>query len=243
MLREIRLPVRRLAVPSVHLALSSRLQLAIGTAVFVAAIAGGALASTGGGASAPTAAQLLAKVKNCREISTGRYAGDEGGQRTIPVCGAARAVFWKADMDIDCDGLASSNCNKARDPSYLDSTALEPGGRPLSAEATRYVVLPQPSSIFDYRNRNIALGGVAAVIYKGKVTYAVLGDIGPKSIVGEASYAAAVALGINPDPATGGVASGVTYIVFKGTKVADPRSNASIARAGKAAAARLIAGG
>jgi hypothetical protein len=105
------------------------------------------------------------------------------------------------------------------------------------------VVLPQHSSIFDYRNRNIALGGVAALIYRGKVTYAVFGDLGPTSIIGEASYAAAVALGINPDPATGGVASGVTYIVFKGTKVADPRSNVSIATAGKAAAARLVAGG
>jgi hypothetical protein len=31
--------------------------------------------------------------------------------------------------------------------------------------------------------------------------------------------------------------------VFKGTKVTDPRSNASIARAGKAAAARLVSGG
>ncbi len=220
-----------------------RRAFAVGAVAVAAAVAGGASASTGGGASPPTAAQLLAKVKTCAQISNGRYAADEGGPRTIPICGGARVVSWKADMDIDCDGLATRNCNKARDPSFLDSTALEPGGRPLSAEATRYVVLPQPGPTFDYRGRNIALGGVAAIIYRGKVIYAVFGDIGPKSIVGEASYAAAVALGINPDPATGGVASGVTYLVFKGTKVADPRSNGSIATAGKAAAARLVPGG
>jgi hypothetical protein len=73
--------------------------------------------------------------------------------------------------------------------------------------------------------------------------YAVFGDTGPKSIVGEASYAVTSALGSNPDPATGGVASGVTYIVFQGTTVAAPRSNASIARAGETAAARLVGGG
>jgi Fungal chitosanase of glycosyl hydrolase group 75 len=232
---------------------SLRRAFAIGTVAVAAAIVCDAVASTGarndrgllrvGGGRPPTAAQLLAKVKTCAEISNGRYAADEGGPRRIPICRVVGAVFWKADMDIDCDGMATKNCNRTRDPSFQDSTALEPGGRPLSAEATRYVVLPQRSAMFDYGKRNIALGAVAAVIYKGKVAYAVFGDTGPKAIVGEASYAVASALGINPDPATGGVASRVTYIVFKGTTVAAPRSNASIARAGEAAAARLAGGG
>jgi hypothetical protein len=73
------------------------------------------------------------------------------------------------------------------------------------------------------------------------VTYAVFGDTGPKTIVGEASYAAAQALGIDPDPKTGGVDSGVTYIVFTGTKVANPNSNESIDSAGRAAAEKFLA--
>ncbi len=41
-----------------------------------------------------------------------------------------------------------------------------------------------------------------------------VGDTGPDEIIGEASYATAKALGIDPDPETGGTDSGVTYIVF-----------------------------
>ena len=44
------------------------------------------------------------------------------------------------------------------------------------------------------------------------------GDTGPENIIGEASYAIAKTLGINPDPAVGGADSGVTYIVFKSTE-------------------------
>jgi hypothetical protein len=57
---------------------------------------------------------------------------------------------------------------------------------------------------------------VFAVVYAGRVEYGVVGDHGPSAIIGEASYAMAVALGINPDPSTGGTSSGVTYIGFTG---------------------------
>lgn len=194
------------------------------------------------GLSAPTAGQLLAKVKTCRRISNGRYATDDGGKRSIPVCGGVTgAVFWKADMDIDCDGVVSARCNENTDPSFLPGTALEPGGTPLNAETTQYMVIPQGSATFNYGKRNIKLGAVVAIIFRGKLTYAVFGDTGPKSIIGEASYATAGSLAIDPDPATGGVDSGVTYIVFRGTKVANPHSNASIASAGQAAAAKFLA--
>ena len=53
---------------------------------------------------------------------------------------------------------------------------------------------------------------MAAVIFNGKIQYAVFGDTGPTDIIGEASYACAQKLGINPDPKNGGVGSGVTYI-------------------------------
>jgi Fungal chitosanase of glycosyl hydrolase group 75 len=189
----------------------------------------------------PTARQLLAKVRTCSQISNGRYATDDGGKRIIPVCGGVTgAVFWKADMDIDCDGVVTAHCNDKTDPTFLPGTALEPGGKPLNAETNRYMVIPQGSGTFNYSKHNITLGAVVAIIYKGKVTYAVFGDTGPKHIIGEASYATAKMLGINPNPAVGGADSGVTYIVFKATKVANPRSNRSIDSAGKAAAARFL---
>lgn len=189
----------------------------------------------------PTAGQLLAAVRACSQISKGRYASDDGGKPNIAVCGRINgAVFWKADMDIDCDGVVTMVCNKNTDPSFLPGTALEPGGKPLNAERTRYMVIPQGTIAFNYGTHNIKLGAVVAIIYKGKLTYAVFGDTGPENIIGEASYATAKALGIDPDPATGGAESSVTYIVFKGTKVANPRSNSSIASAGKAAAVGFL---
>ncbi|EGX54890.1 hypothetical protein SZN_35677, partial [Streptomyces zinciresistens K42] len=53
---------------------------------------------------------------------------------------------------------------------------------------------------------------------------------------GEASYAAAERLGIPPDPARGGAASGVTYIVFKNSRVSPLESrDAAVALGGKLA--------
>jgi hypothetical protein len=199
-------------------------------------------APTGGTAQtgAPTASQLLAKLKTCTQISKG-YATKAGRKRTIPVCGGVSgAVFWTADMDIDCDGIVTVHCNKKMDRSFQPHTALEPGGKPLNAETTRYMVIPQGSKTFNYLKNDIKLGAVVAIIYNGKLTYAVFGDIGPKGIIGEASYATAQALGINPDPKTGGVDAGVTYIVFKGTRVATPGSNDSIDTAGQAAAVKFL---
>ncbi len=60
---------------------------------------------------------------------------------------------------------------------------------------------------------------MAAVVHDDQVLYAVVGDTGPRQIIGEASYAAAEHLGIDPDPATGGTASGVTYILFPDSRV------------------------
>ncbi|MEU0751136.1 glycoside hydrolase family 75 protein, partial [Streptomyces albogriseolus] len=62
-------------------------------------------------------------------------------------------------------------------------------------------------------------GGAPVVVDHDRVSYAVVGDTGPADIIGEASYAAATSLGIDPDPRSGGTPSGVTYIVFKDSRV------------------------
>jgi hypothetical protein len=86
-------------------------------------------------------------------------------------------------------------------------------------------VVPSASSIWDYRNFQIGCGTVVAVIFNNQVLYAVVGDTGPTGIIGEASYATANSLGINPDPSNGGVDSGVTYIVFQGSQRVSPIEN------------------
>ncbi len=181
---------------------------------------------SGSGPSAPatpgpvTAADLLARVSGCTPVSQGRYRKDRGRAATVPVCGTREAVYWKADMDIDCDGRPGRHCNAATDPHFSSSTAFaQSDGRALSSEKLPYVVVPAPSSLWDYREHGVRGGSVAAVVYRDRVSYAVVGDTGPADIIGEASYAAAKSLGIDPDPRSGGTPSGVTYIVFKDSRV------------------------
>jgi len=109
-------------------------------------------------------------------------------------------------------------------------------GKPFQADSTHYFVIPLPSSRFSYKSNGIKPGSVAAVIFNNKVVYAVFADEGPNAIIGEASYATAKALGINPDPSNGGVDSGVTYIVFPGQVPSPVENNTAIDAKGAAAA-------
>ncbi|MGW0883966.1 glycoside hydrolase family 75 protein [Streptomyces sp. NPDC002671] len=211
--------------------------LTLAAASVVALLAAGILPANASAGSAPASAQegsvsaadLLAKVTSCAQISNGKYRTDEETSATIPVCGKNGAVFWKADMDIDCDGQRTTNCNESRDPWFQNDTAFhQSDGKPLPAESLPYVVVPSASSIWNHAGAGIEGGGVVAVIYNNKVEYAVVGDTGPTNIIGEASYATAEALGIDPDPATGGVDSGVTYLLFKNSK-ASPIDSHSVA--------------
>ncbi|MFB8033400.1 glycoside hydrolase family 75 protein [Streptomyces sp. NPDC056004] len=206
-----------------------------------AAHAGSAPAGAGLKEGSVSAADLLAKVTSCSQISNGKYRTDEETSATIPVCGKNGAVFWKADMDIDCDGEITAACNEDTDPWFQNGTAFETSaGKPLNAEKLPYVVVPSVSSIWNYGDAGIKGGGVVAVIYNNKVEYAVVGDTGPNKIIGEASYATAKALGIDPDPETGGAESGVTYILFKNSKVSPIESHSAAVTAGDALAKQFI---
>ncbi|MEU4347195.1 glycoside hydrolase family 75 protein [Streptomyces sp. NPDC023838] len=189
-----------------------------------------------------SAAELLAKVKNCSQISSGKYRTDSETTATVPVCGKNGAVFWKADLDVDCDGQTTSACSRATDPWFQGDTAFhQSNDKPLNAEKLPYVVVPSSSSIWNYSSAGIRDGGVVAVVYNDKVEYAVVGDIGPSRIIGEASYATAKALGMNPDPCVGGAASGVTYILFKNSQVKPIESHSAAVSLGHELARRFIA--
>ncbi|HWU09574.1 MAG TPA: glycoside hydrolase family 75 protein [Streptomyces sp.] len=200
-------------------------------------------AAAEGGGSPVGAAELLARVKDCARISQGKYRPDRSAAATIPVCGTDEAVFWTADMDIDCDGRVTTACNPRTDPSFQPRTAFQGSdGKPLDSAGVPYVVVPAPGPLWDHSGSGIKGGGAAAVVHDGKVRYAVVGDTGPAGIIGEGSYALARALGIDPDPKTGGTASGVTYILFRNSKVSRIESPAAAAGAGEALA-RKFAGG
>jgi hypothetical protein len=190
-----------------------------------------------------TSADLLAILGTCDELTNGRYATDDGGSASIAICGLPEAVFWKADMDVNCNGKSSSSCNADTDPGYRPETAgKDSQGASLNAATLPFVVIPAPSARFDHSQHGVDLGSVVAVIYKGQIEYGVVGEIGAAGIIGEASFAMAKKLGIDPDPAIGGVGSGVTYVVFSGAagRVAKLEDRAETARIGLARAQELV---
>ncbi|MFI1249709.1 glycoside hydrolase family 75 protein [Streptomyces anulatus] len=199
--------------------------------------------AAGTDATEATAAELLAEVRGCARISKGAYRTDSGSPKaTVPVCDTADAVFWKADMDIDCDGRRTRACNRKTDPYFLPETAFQSSrGEPLDSAVLPHVVVPGPGKVWDHRKSGLTGGSVVAVVYRDRVRYGVIGDTGPTGIIGEASYAMAKALGIDPDPSTGGAESGVTYIAFKNSRISPIESHAR-ARSRGAALAREFVG-
>ena len=190
-----------------------------------------------------TAADLLARARGCVRVSEGLYSGDAGKPAVIPVCGVDGAVYWKADMDIDCDGRPSPRCNRETDPWFQPATSfLQSDGRYLRSESLPFVVVPAPSRVWDFRVHGIKGGSVAAVVHGNRVEYAVVGDTGPQNIIGEASYATAKALGIRPDPRTGGTASGVTYIVFEDSEVTPIEDHEAAVELGEKRARQWVEG-
>jgi hypothetical protein len=122
----------------------------------------------------------------------------------------------------------------ARDPApgfYISMTSLEDSSkkptdpyRYVDAEVIPYFVLPSD------RNFGAELGDFGIVVNPSnqKVCGCVFADIGPADEIGEGSISLAKALGINANPKNGGVADGLAYIVFPGTKSGWPLSVAEI---------------
>ncbi|MEW2069288.1 glycoside hydrolase family 75 protein [Streptomyces sp. NPDC007346] len=192
---------------------------------------------------APVSAdELLAEVRSCRQISQGGYRTDASRPKaTVPVCAATDAVFWKADMDIDCDGRKTKACNTRTDPYFQPQTAFQTSrGKPLDSAALPFVVVPAPGPAWDYRKSGLTGGSVVAVVHRDRVRYAVIGDTGPAGIIGEGSYALAKELGIDPHPTTGGAASGVTYIAFEDSRISPIESRATAESRGEELARAFV---
>ncbi|HEX3773211.1 MAG TPA: glycoside hydrolase family 75 protein [Polyangiaceae bacterium] len=181
----------------------------------------------------PVIAQLLALTQNCTTANqipnSHTYKLDNGSSTSIcslkgGTGNAGGAIYYTADMDIDCDGLTTTHCpgtGADMDCCYQDETsfhgpnsASDKDGPQLASENTPYVVVPQDVQ-FPGLDQNNG-GNIVAVIYNNQLEFGVFGDQGPSDIIGEASVRTANGLGIPSSPASGGVGSGVTYIVFVG---------------------------
>jgi hypothetical protein len=138
------------------------------------------------------------------------------------ICGLDGAVYWVADMDIDCDGKPTpGKCEKSKDLYFLEDTNVHGPNGALTAAQDPYVVIPIdfacPTDGHFPDFPGLQSGATAAVIFRNKIFYGVFGDCGPPEIIGEASYAMAEKMGIPPSAINGGaLGRTVTYIVFTG---------------------------
>jgi len=126
---------------------------------------------------------------------------------------APDVLRFKAKMAIDSDG---SSGGKASDPDWQGDTSLHHQGKALDAQTIPFVAL-SPKVIRAVPGT--VLGCLVELIHlrTGKRCLAVAGDVGPMEKLGEASPAAARALGIPDDPRHGGVDEHVVeYTLFAG---------------------------
>jgi hypothetical protein len=178
------------------------------------------------------AAQLAAVLKHGQliEETENKFRMDAGKPKNVSMYSLSNAVFWTADMDIDCDGRETPACNKKTDPWFQNQLSC---GTDIAADQTPYFVIPIGKSA-NVKKRDIEIGQVAAILYQGQVVYAVfLDECGDPTLIGEASCATAKLLGIDPDPKTGGTDQPVTYIVFTGPtgRITDPKDYPNHAKA------------
>lgn len=132
-------------------------------------------------------------------------------------------LFIDADLDTDADGSPRAT---EIDPKYGQlSTSLSFAGQDderqwVNSEEVPYIVLP----LEFYKDMGIGLGDVAAVIWRGRVVYAIFADVGPKDLIGEGSVALSEGLGFDPwkerdgtRQIVSGIESDVLMIVFPGS--------------------------
>jgi hypothetical protein len=166
-------------------------------------------------------------------------AGDAAAAETAAVCGLNGAVYWVADMDIDCDGRNTPGTRCASVTHDLDTFSHTAGGAALAGSVTPFVVVPGNLTIPGLR-----AGGVIAVINQltKQMTFAVFGDTSTTNI-GGASPACAERVGINPAPLTGQRGRTVVYIAFTSANAvpADIENQAQTTQIGQTLTAQFIA--
>lgn len=208
------------------------------------------------------AVQANGKDKNNGGTGFCKQCSDENSnptvvKKTVSLYQTDKAVFFDADMDIDCDGSNDGICG-GTDPSHQNLLSCDGNGKcskdnggPIDAATTPFYVLPIGSP-FSSGSRGIGIGQLAVVINRKttppSIVYApMLDEDGVSQEIGEASSFMAKLLGVPNDPNTGGQDTGIVYIVFRGTgarftSVADMANHQKAITVGQALAAELVAG-
>jgi len=168
--------------------------------------------------------------------------GYRGSKATFLLPGGA--LYIESKMDTDCDGAPSC---PSIDPHGQTRTSYSWKGSPIDALRANYYVLPS-----NLRSRlgttRLALGDIAAVIYNGRLEFAIYADNGPTAKIGEGSVQLVQNLGFNPyknGRICCGITSGVVVVVLPGSRgsYSSPYDRASVRAAGMQRLNALTGGG
>ena len=144
---------------------------------------------------------------------------------TLPRTQGAALLAFDSALELDTDGFSGSE----GDPTHQSQTSLRYADHhSLDANRVPFLVLPLPAS---WPARfGIALGDYAAVLFRGKLAFAVFGDQGPTNKLGEGSLQLLRELGEERLKPNGhiidaGTNPGVLTIVFPGSGAAQDRQD------------------
>lgn len=134
-------------------------------------------------------------------------------------------LFLDSELQLDTDGAPELS----GDPTQQSDTSLHTrDGRPINANRVPYFVLPLPTSW--PRQFSIGLGDLSAVIFGGRLAFAVFADFGPRTKIGEGSVELFRRLGeerVRPNGTVRdiGMGPGIITIVFPGSATPADREN------------------
>ncbi len=138
-------------------------------------------------------------------------------------------LIMETDLDTDADG--SPNYKKL-DPHFgRPDTAYTFPGIPdgyMNAETVPYFVMPKtpaPDGTLMFRKLGLEKGDIAAVMWNGRLAFAVFGDAGPDDKIGEGSIRLVESLGFDPfnsnHEVIRGISGKVVTIVFPQSRMKD----------------------
>lgn len=195
-----------------------------------------------GGPSAPSGDIVSASaVIGTPQVGTttangGMFRLHPGGPLEVPTVvhttrTGAQLVVFQAKMAIDADGAGGAWRHDATGQSK--TSLLYKNGDSLNPQTIPFIVVPLD---FHLTHPRVGLGDYAAVTYGAKTLYAIVGDKGPRGVLGEGSMSLAASLGINPDPNKGGITrKDVRYAIIPGTRDPEPpRDGAAVQSRGRA---------
>lgn len=176
-----------------------------------------------------------------------------------------KTVVFESKAAVDADGSpVSCSANRSKTDQCETWLTYDSGSarKYIDAEQVPFVVIPTPSPLSNKKDSNsnvsfmrstgVAKGDLAVVIYKGNCSFGVVGDAGPYFRLGEISIASHADLK-NPQckgaekpckklvggGSGRGLPSGVTYIIFPGTRPAQLTSENILSTSSAGAKASL----